>query len=332
MRRKNLCCIGDEIENCDDSNVINDNNDTNVINDNNDTNDLSPLKLICIAGRRQYRNHRSLDEDAAVAFLLDRLAGVERVGYIDLDLLLFGPDKVLIPIEIGVHQTEVPDTFAVLGGVVDVDAEVQLLARLHAEVVAAAVVVAVRHRLGDMSIGVVVVVGVVAGEEILRGLLRDGGISSRGIVPAGIEIDVLGELVLQQDVEDVTAVVLVGIALAVVDGPVGKTAVGLGPGVREGAGGSTNVTGGTQLQTIATAIALCDFVLPTLATARERGTVDVLQDVFHVLVVALHGQFPALPAVARQTHGELVGNHRDMLLGDRYPEVGRHVDLRRSEL
>ena len=102
---------------------------------------------------------------------------MERVGDIDLDLLLFGPDKVLIPIEIGVHQTEVPDAFAVLGGVVDVDAEVQLLARLHAEVVSAAVVVAVRHRLGDMSIGVVVVVGVVAGEEILRGLLRDGGIS-----------------------------------------------------------------------------------------------------------------------------------------------------------
>ena len=41
MRRKNLCCIGDDFENCDDSNVINDNNDTNVINDSNDTNDMS---------------------------------------------------------------------------------------------------------------------------------------------------------------------------------------------------------------------------------------------------------------------------------------------------
>ena len=48
MRRKNLCCIGEEIDYCDDMNVINDNNDTNVINDSNDTNDLSPLKLISI--------------------------------------------------------------------------------------------------------------------------------------------------------------------------------------------------------------------------------------------------------------------------------------------
>ena len=48
MRRKNLCCIGDEIENCDDSNVINGNNDINVINESYDTNDLCPLKLISI--------------------------------------------------------------------------------------------------------------------------------------------------------------------------------------------------------------------------------------------------------------------------------------------
>ena len=41
MRRKNLCCIGDDFENCDDSNVINGNNDINVINDSYDTNDMS---------------------------------------------------------------------------------------------------------------------------------------------------------------------------------------------------------------------------------------------------------------------------------------------------
>ena len=44
MRRKNLCCIGDEIDYCDDLNVINDNNDNKVINDSydsNDTNDMS---------------------------------------------------------------------------------------------------------------------------------------------------------------------------------------------------------------------------------------------------------------------------------------------------
>ena len=41
MRRKNLCCIGDEIENCGDSNVINDNKVINDSYDSNDTNDMS---------------------------------------------------------------------------------------------------------------------------------------------------------------------------------------------------------------------------------------------------------------------------------------------------